>query len=262
MMPEQRYEPDQPHSAGGRFGSVSQKRPPHGGPESGHPAKPGQSQGPPRVVPTKSEFGDQQTPQTDVQAQQTQQDVPLPSGLSPDQEKAVQAWLGPDQPNINAEAASRNPGPYASVIESLESAILQAPALDHDQLVYRGLPAGDLSAVVKPHAVLTSPGFTPTSTTALPMMVRAMEVAIPRGSKVLELPGELLLPRGARIRIDDVPSNGNIAATYMGPSMTSKRSLPTDYDLQLARYRSLWFQANTVRERQAILDAVRRLQQT
>lgn len=272
---EKRYEPDQPHGPGGQFGKVARPRPGHGQPSSGHPLKKGQDPGPAPVVPTKGEpgggttgSGDDAAPAAAPQSQ-TPATVPpplLPEGLSPEQTQAVQAWLGPQQQDIQAQASSGNKGPYDAIIAALSEAILQSPALDHDQIVYVGLPPGDLSQHLKPHTLFQGSGFRPTSTTALPVQTRAIELTVPRGSKGLQLPGELLLPRGSRIRIDEVPLNGNVAGTYMGsgPAATHKgdaRGIVEDSELDalLSRYRVLWMQADTREQRESILKAVDRV---
>lgn len=263
-----RYEPDQPHGEGGKFAKVVNPRPAHGGPESGHPVKPGQAPSPAPVVPTKAESpglaAKQQGQPPPAQAQA--QEPMLPEGLTPDQEAAVQAWMGPQHEQINAQAVSGNKGPYTDVISGLASAIQDSPALDHDQVVYRGLPPGDpMLRNLKPHQVYSMAGFLSASTVPLPASVYSMEITIPRGTKALQLPGELVVDRGAHIRMDVVPLNGNVKSTMVGtaaPKPSSSPPSPSDRsgpEALLARYRSLYMRASSREERAAIVMAAKKV---
>lgn len=265
-MEDERYEPDQPQGPGGRFGKVSDPRPPHGHPQAGYTGPPPVADSSAGKVVQKQPSAQPASPTTPpakptAPAVQPQvMPVALPPGLTSQQKEAVTAWLGPQQPLIQAEAVSGNSGSYATIINNLKAAILTAPAIDHDQLVYRGVPPQDQALVqgMKPHATLHAAGFLPTSTTPLSPLVRNMNVTLPRGTKALSLPGELLLSPGSQLRLDDVPANGNVEATYMGQAESPKK-LPANRML-LAQYRSLWMRTSSQKERDDILEKVRKLQ--
>jgi hypothetical protein len=157
------------------------------------------------------------------------------------QSAAVQAWLGPSQAAINAEAISGQPGQYATTIAALDAEIKSSKPHTADLVVYREISGAETLTI---GGTVTTKGFMATSPT--PLSATASRITIPAGAHALTLPGEVLLPRGTQLRVD-------------GPRQFTVQ-LASNGGRHLAYYRLLWMQSDTPEQRAEILAAVNRIQ--
>lgn len=171
----------------------------------------------------------------------------LPAWLTAGQKHAVEAWLSQFQPQINQAASGGDPGQWAGIIHDLDAAIAAAPTTSTERVVHRELPVAGLA----PGTTLRAPGYTATSPTAL--SATSSQITIPAGSRALELPGEVLLPRGTQFKVESTLPTGPVRLTVLGGST------PKSEPRQLSYYRALWMRTTDLHEREEILSAVRRI---
>lgn len=135
----------------------------------------------------------------------------LPSWLTSPQRQAVNAWLSRDQGEIHQAAINNDKGPWAGVIQNLDAAISGSPVTTSDQVVYRIFPPTEK---LTQGDVVRSPGFMATSPTPL---AGGAQIHIPAGSQVLQLPGEVLLPRGTQLQVQSsVPGHAPQMTVFSG----------------------------------------------
>lgn len=137
-------------------------------------------------------------------------------GLSKEQGKALDTYIGEDYKDVNKSLRDgKNPANHPGLVEHMDAAIAAAPPLPHDAVMYRGIGPG-LAKQLQPGATFEDKAYVSTSINrhvAENFAEDAMiEMHVPKGTKAAAVdamhPGqgdksenEYILPRGSKFKV-------------------------------------------------------------